>query len=389
MTSAHATLVRLVYAAASDRAAWPVFLEHLRVATHSACATLMLWQRETHDSAVSLIAGPQAAETARGYGERFGALNPHLRRGPERMRPGSITFSHRTVDVARLRRTEYYNDYASPMDIEAGIGLPLVEECGSVSHLSCLRPFSVGTYGPRDASFLRPLIPHIQRAVQLHGHLHGLKAAVGTEADAFERLRAAVLVVTRDARVLLANRAARVLLEARDGLYAALDGLATNRASDTQRLRTVIRASASSDAAGLPHPGGVLRLARPSGGWPLTATVARMTLDISYPILPYRCATVVIHTGDAELASADALQRTFGLRPASARLAAQLVAGDSLQAAASRLGIARETARTHLKETLRQSGARSQADFIRLTTRSGAVLVPVRTPACGRSRRPR
>jgi DNA-binding CsgD family transcriptional regulator len=45
----------------------------------------------------------------------------------------------------------------------------------------------------------------------------------------------------------------------------------------------------------------------------------------------------------------DLLRSHFGLSPAEARLALRLVAGETLRSAAAKLGIAYETARTHLK----------------------------------------
>src|SRR5262245_37838493 len=54
----------------------------------------------------------------------------------------------------------------------------------------------------------------------------------------------------------------------------------------------------------------------------------------------------------------------FGLTPAEARLALQLVAGETLRAAAVKLGITYETARTELKNIFNKTGTCRQAELV-------------------------
>ena len=72
--------------------------------------------------------------------------------------------------------------------------------------------------------------------------------------------------------------------------------------------------------------------------------------------------------------SIDLLRCHFGLTPAEARLALQLVAGETLRSAGVKLGISYETARTHLKNIFSKTGTRRQAELV-------VVLVTV-LPGC-------
>jgi DNA-binding CsgD family transcriptional regulator/PAS domain-containing protein len=64
---------------------------------------------------------------------------------------------------------------------------------------------------------------------------------------------------------------------------------------------------------------------------------------------------------------------TYGLTPAEARLAAELVGGASLAEAAAKAGIAYQTARTQLKAVFAKTGAHRQAELVALLTgRKGA-----------------
>ena len=55
---------------------------------------------------------------------------------------------------------------------------------------------------------------------------------------------------------------------------------------------------------------------------------------------------------------------SFGLTPAEARLALQLVAGEALRSAAVKLGISYETARTELKNIFNKTGTCRQGELV-------------------------
>jgi DNA-binding CsgD family transcriptional regulator len=67
------------------------------------------------------------------------------------------------------------------------------------------------------------------------------------------------------------------------------------------------------------------------------------------------------------------LRQIYGLTAAEGRLMQALVAGDSLDGAASRFSVTRETVRSQLKAVFQKTGAASQGDLIRLGMRSLAA----------------
>src|SRR5215471_12031909 len=60
----------------------------------------------------------------------------------------------------------------------------------------------------------------------------------------------------------------------------------------------------------------------------------------------------------------------FGLTPAEAAVAVEVLGADGLQAAAGRLGISLATARTHLAHVFDKTGTRRQAELVRVLLRS-------------------
>jgi DNA-binding CsgD family transcriptional regulator len=62
------------------------------------------------------------------------------------------------------------------------------------------------------------------------------------------------------------------------------------------------------------------------------------------------------------------LRQHFGLAPAQARLTLQLTSGRSVKESADALGITENSARQYLKRVFHQTGARRQADLVRIVT---------------------
>jgi DNA-binding CsgD family transcriptional regulator len=60
------------------------------------------------------------------------------------------------------------------------------------------------------------------------------------------------------------------------------------------------------------------------------------------------------------------LREDFGLTPAEAALAFEILKADGLKAAANRLHISLATAHTHLAHVFDKTGARRQAELVRL-----------------------
>jgi DNA-binding CsgD family transcriptional regulator len=66
----------------------------------------------------------------------------------------------------------------------------------------------------------------------------------------------------------------------------------------------------------------------------------------------------------------DAMRARFGLSPRQAKLTALLFSGRSVKEAAILLGITEGSARQYLKLIFRKTGARRQADLVRLVSRA-------------------
>jgi DNA-binding CsgD family transcriptional regulator len=362
-------LVRLAYAAASNPDEWRPFLENYCRAMGALCVSLMFFDRARVRSSISVFAGPAlTADTWARYNSYYGAHNPMMRTAIKSVRPGDITLGQEIYPIDRLMRTEYYSDFIRPLDIGAVMGAWLLEANGVYANISCLRSLRTGVYDRHDAGFVRPLVPHLQRALQIHRRLDGLRLDHRSDAGALDRLDIGLFVVTPGGHIILANASGRQILAARDGLASSRDGLCADSGRDTKRLRALIAQAGHGAKGASLHAGGVLRVSRPSMRTPLSILVAPTAPAIAYPALPPGCVTLLVRDPDMALDTSRLLPLLYGLTPAETRLADRLLRGQSLDTYGAEMQVSRETARTHLKSILKKSGTRRQAEFIRRAT---------------------
>ena len=178
------------------------------------------------------------------------------------------------------------------------------------------------SFDRQEAALLSALMPHLQRAVQLHRRLADAQAVVRGSTSALDRLAHGVILVDASGRVMFANRTAEEILRARDGLSVHNRELFGARAQDTNGLRTLIAdAVATSTGDGI-GAGGMVMLGRPSGRAALRILVtpwqdARTSSDPQTrpPVssLPIRNAFPFPSSGH--------VQRAFGLTAAETRVA--------------------------------------------------------------------
>ena len=190
------------------------------------------------------------------------------------------------------------------------------------------------------------------------------------EALAFvlDRLPVGVLLVDGSGHVVWMNASARTRIAAGDELTLRRGRLTARWHADTDAIQRLIeRAIAAGGSGVLPDPE-VLSLSRSSAGPSRLVIVGRAVQRLGPP--PSRgAAQAVIFLSDAQHqlhASRQRLRGLFDLTPAESELLALLAEGCSVRAAAERLAITHESARTYLKHVLHKTGTRRQAELVRL-----------------------
>lgn len=230
-----------------------------------------------------------------------------------------------------------------------------------------------GVCSGKQSDLRRLLMPHVQRAMFLRQRLSATRQPGLAALASLDLLPMAVWLLGAKGRLLHANPAAQrftqlgevIVLDQNSELHARV-------AMEDRRLQQVI--------------GGVLHVgSRPAAEVGMTFMMlgnnGKEMLHVM--VAPLTCGQY----GGGEMAAVFAtclnslppdlennLRHFYSLTPMEARLAAALVAGESVQEFASHAQIAEETARTHMKHILAKTGARRQSELVRIIVTGPAML---------------
>jgi DNA-binding CsgD family transcriptional regulator len=346
-----------IYDAAVDGNRWPVVLGQLAAHFSSGSAHLSFENVEsTRGKMISFGADP--AFTAQ-YGDYYVSRNV-LWQEFVRRRLSAIMCDRQVIPKDELRRSEFYNGFLAPQDCDDLLIAPITreEECGST--ITLWRSRRHESWTERELVEFRRLAPHLARAVRVGGRFGATEAINTFSADALYRLGRGLFIVTCSAMVLFANGIAEDLLGERSGLKVRQQRLSTEQPAQSQTLHQLISAAAERKR------GGSMIVTRGAGA-PLLLTVIPVHGD-TWSAVGYQPGAMVV-TKDLNPKSPrplDGFSRHYGLTPAETRVAGELLVGDGIPGLATRLAISEATARTHRTRIFQKTGARRQAELVRL-----------------------
>jgi DNA-binding CsgD family transcriptional regulator len=363
-------LVGLAYEASLDASRWGVFLSQFADAMGGALTSIHL-QDVTRAEGRIASAIRFDPEWVAAYEDHYAAVNPFMS-GPSvaLLQPGRTVLGEEVCSDQRLASSDYYNGFLRPQDLWHLCGAILDRSAGLTSNLTTMRSRRHGTFSPVEVRLLQTLVPHLQQALQIHRRLAIANRDREATLEACRRLSTAVLCVSSSMRVLFANTAAERLLSitknlvVRQGTVFCADSI-----SQRDLCRLVLEASQTSAGEGL-GTGGLLKLDRGPVQRPLLLSVVPVPTSPDFAIgADTRRALILIADSDTYTVRPDALRALFGLTRAESAMAQLLLEGLSVPAAAERLGITQNTAKTHAKRIYLKSGASGQASFLALSWR--------------------
>jgi DNA-binding CsgD family transcriptional regulator/PAS domain-containing protein len=367
-------LVGRIYDAAAAPELWPVFLERMAEEVGGGPTQILLYdvghQRGNLTATVRLDPWHKSR-----YDQYYGGLDCWGAHGRHLMTTGNVVTGQMLCPDATLGASEFYNDFLRPIDaFHQFCGFILKEET-AVSLVSTLRPQRAGAFGEEAVQLLRLLMPHLQRAMQIHQKIAGLRVQANASSDALDCLPFGFLTIDQNGKILLLNRRAQDILSLNDGLSVTREGLTTCRWEETSRLRALLQTVISRRPGKGLHSGGIMVISRPS---------LRRAFQVLVTPLPQSGAWLWPSQSVAGVFLADpehqpvpperVLAETFGLSLAEARLAASLMQGKSLEEAAAKFHLSRNTLRSQLRSVFAKTSTRRQGELVRLLVDSVAQL---------------
>lgn len=361
------TLIQQLYAAPGTQDGWQAFLDQLCTAVDASCAHFIAVDRRGQADLALTVRSDPAARVE--YDRHWAALDPwgHSQR-LQRALAGSVLLDEEMVPQAALRRTAYYNDFGLPNDLVRCMAGAIDVSPASVSVVSIARSEHQHPFETGERALLNALMPHLRRAVQLHRRITKAETMSGDLAESLDYSARAVLLVDRTGRVAWMNRAAGLLTASRDGLVLQDRELGASTPTDTSRLRGLLAGAVRTSNGSGTGAGGTLMIGRTGPRRPLVVIVAPLTRPSAFFSSDDQPAAMVIVADPDSPAVPDerTLHDLLGLTPAEASLVRLLAQGLTLDEAADRLGLRVGTVRTRVKTVFEKTGARRQADLVRL-----------------------
>ncbi|MBP0631109.1 helix-turn-helix transcriptional regulator [Cupriavidus sp. AcVe19-1a] len=357
-------LLAQLYQGPTEAVPWAGFLETVRQRLDAVFVTLVLRHPATDRPGLIVNAsayGPHLPGEP-SYSERYYALCPFLDLHPDRLFSADELFGE-----AGWLAHPFYAQYLAPLKLRYILAANLVTPDGVECALFISRGEASDDFGATEKAVLQGLLPHLKRAVDLHAAFDLLQSERALYAEAVDRLLVGAIILDEHGKAIRSNDVARRLLQARDGLYLSDGTLHACCPVESRRFRKILEDTAQAHALATSRSE-VTLLSRPTAATPLSVLVRPIPLSYRTEDKARRPAVAVFirdPAGSPRNTHAS-LRKLFHLTPTEIELALLMVDGLTLDEAAVRLGVRKNTVRAHLRGIFAKTGATRQAVLVKM-----------------------
>lgn len=279
-------------------------------------------------------------------------------RGTKTMVRRGVADDFDCVNVAEMKRHPYYQEFLHPVGLQyfGGVRMAAGDDlwCVSIQRSAQQGPFTPGE--KRKLASLSRAIGGAAAVARALGF-----ATANAAVEALELSGLAVALLNRRGEVLRLNRKAEALLSPELGVVEKrIVSRDTNATALLDRtLRSLLWAGTS---AALMQPVSLPR----RGQRPLLAYPVKLTTVSASIFSDCQALIVFVDLERRPRPPQDALNISFALTPAEARLAIRICSGEALETSADKLGVSRETVRNQLKAIFQKTGVHSQSQLVGL-----------------------
>lgn len=357
------TLVTALLDGAFETPLWRTFLETLRQATRADFAILLLqppgWPR---DKVMQLIAGDATVAQSRTvYRQYFSPDEPFRRDQIAQARPYTLA---ELLAIDGGAHAAFFDDLVGVHGITAIREMRVEEASGVDARLTIARKGA--DFSADDDSLLAAIAPVLRGVLRHFVARERERLEASLAADAVGRLQVGWIALDAGGTVLAADAFGEAVLAAGDVLHRNSAGrLAAHGAALNRQIgRAIAEVATSRQARARALP---LRADPWMDMLLVPAREQSFTTRIAPSVIAY------VH-GDNWRSTERCAQLAdmFALTPSESRLALALCRGRSIPEAAAETGLTLETARSYSKLIYGKTGARGQADMVRIIM--GSVL---------------
>lgn len=366
-------LIAAIYDAASDPSRWDEVVKRIVEATNSLSGNLLFRQADAGGFTALYNVDPFYADA---YIQTYHKSDPLRTLGWD-IAPGEVRACSYT-QTDSFRASAYYNEFGRPQGWVNLVAAGLVREPNALALLVLTRSAAAASMDPAEWSLMETVAPHLQRAAKVHQILSRAREASESLGAAAAAAGFAIFVLNADCRVLFANSKAEDLARRQLALRVEGGRLRATNAALSHQLDALARQGAR-PARGDAEIGGAIELSQSENRPPLLAHVIPLAASRAASIFDINHPAVAVFVVDpvANLDSAtQCFAARFGLTGAETRLLGELIAGNGLLVAATKLKITEATARTHARHIFHKTETSRQSELIRQFFETASLVPP-------------
>lgn len=297
---------------------------------------------------------------------RSGGRNLWFERGGPKLLNDGIADDRGLLLDAELIASSFYREYLRPMDVRHGLGVCLHSDTeGRMAAISVNRDARRGPFRAQEYALGHQLLPHLRNVYNLQQRLSWLEAQLASFRAALDRLAFGAILLDRNGSIVFANTEAQKLCTEKLGIVDRERHLHATWLADMDGLRQLV--ARACEGLLMPKPDSIC-LHDDTGNAVATATISPVAgiTTLAWSESNVAAVLFVHRLLRAQAKNADRLCSIFGLTPAEAQLADQLIAGATLAQASERLGKRITTLRTQLRALFDKTGTRRQSELLRV-----------------------
>jgi DNA-binding CsgD family transcriptional regulator/PAS domain-containing protein len=275
-----------------------------------------------------------------------------------------VVHGFEVVDKTQLLRSEVYADWYRKIDVHHAL-VGVFPVAGAIGAVTVCRPPARAEFDEREKARLNLLVPHLQRAVQIHRRLSAAEQGRALTLEMLERLALGIIIVDANARVAFANPVAQRTLKLARDLTVARGALRLRNQVPQRQFEKLIRDAAWTSIGRATSPGGVVAVPRPEG-LPLSLLISPYRAPLASDQQAHGTALIVFADPEARQVIPERILATMlGVSPAEGRIVAALMAGEGLTEYADRVGISKNTVKTQMRQIFNKTGYNRHSEIVR------------------------
>ena len=196
-------IIGLIYEAGLKPDIWPSVLDRLAdlLAATSGAAIISYDSRVRAAAMLFPRAGPEYIRSFLEYWSHGSLMLDYGRRSP------TAAVVNREMFISREEycRTAFFNEWCKPLRAEAFMGAKLLTEGSLSTFFGVVRPYASGDFDQAETRLFAVLVPHLQRALQVHLRVRGLDQPLEGSVEILNQLLCGILLVDAQAQVIFAS----------------------------------------------------------------------------------------------------------------------------------------------------------------------------------------